>query len=340
MPDTKISDLTAASALTGTEEIPLSDGTATTKAATATQIKTFTNTNELHPGYSDYSSIANPAAPGANTLRVYGRSLSNRMMPKWIGPAGVDNYVQPAIFFNRMLMYMPSTGTTGTGSGTSFGPAWTSNGTVSHPTPSNTAPAITNQMKRTRWANVVTTADQVLGVRFNAASERQFWRGDAAGLGGFFFAARFSVELYPAASIRLFVGLVGSNSTHPVSSNTMINDVCGLWHDTTDPSSGANSLNFVTRNTATTTKQSIALSNALAAGNAYDFYMFCAPNGSEIFWRLDDIVNNVTYENSTTTTLPTATTFLQPMAGMSNGANGTVTTTAFGLASLYVESDR
>lgn len=41
MADTKISDLTAASALTGTEEIPLSDGTATTKAATAAQIKDF-----------------------------------------------------------------------------------------------------------------------------------------------------------------------------------------------------------------------------------------------------------------------------------------------------------
>lgn len=41
MADTKISDLTAASALTGTEEFPLSDGTATTKAATANQIKDF-----------------------------------------------------------------------------------------------------------------------------------------------------------------------------------------------------------------------------------------------------------------------------------------------------------
>ena len=44
MADTAISALTAASALTGTEEIPLSDGTATTKACTATQIKTFVNT--------------------------------------------------------------------------------------------------------------------------------------------------------------------------------------------------------------------------------------------------------------------------------------------------------
>lgn len=41
MANTKISDLTAASTLTGTEEFPCSDGTATTKAATAAQIKDF-----------------------------------------------------------------------------------------------------------------------------------------------------------------------------------------------------------------------------------------------------------------------------------------------------------
>jgi len=44
MADTQISNLTAASALTGSEEFPCSDGTATTKAATATQIKTFATT--------------------------------------------------------------------------------------------------------------------------------------------------------------------------------------------------------------------------------------------------------------------------------------------------------
>jgi hypothetical protein len=45
MADTKISDLTAASTLTGIEEIPCSDGTATTKAATVQQIADFTFTD-------------------------------------------------------------------------------------------------------------------------------------------------------------------------------------------------------------------------------------------------------------------------------------------------------
>ena len=44
MADTSIANLTAASTLTGTEEIPLSDGSGTTKAATAQQIKDFVET--------------------------------------------------------------------------------------------------------------------------------------------------------------------------------------------------------------------------------------------------------------------------------------------------------
>lgn len=56
MADTKISDLTAASALTGSEEIPISDGTATTKAATADQVKTFVNTA---PSFGAGSASAN-----------------------------------------------------------------------------------------------------------------------------------------------------------------------------------------------------------------------------------------------------------------------------------------
>lgn len=47
MPDTKISALTAASALVGTEEIPLSDGTATTKAFTPAQMLTYLQTKGM-----------------------------------------------------------------------------------------------------------------------------------------------------------------------------------------------------------------------------------------------------------------------------------------------------
>lgn len=282
-----------------------------------------------------------PPVPVANTLEFYVRQIAGRMMPKIIGPSGLDTALQPAIFQNRILIYVPSTGTTGTGSGAGLGPVWTSGGTVTHPTPSSTAPAISNQMRRTRYANVVTTTNQTLGIKAAAADTLNYWRGSAAGLGGFFYCARFIVELYPASTVRIFAGLTASSATYVVASDTVLNNTCGLWHDTTDPSTGLGAFNFVTRNTTTTTKQQITLANAITAGNSYDFYMWCAPNGSTIYWRLDDIVNSVTYSNNTATTLPVNTAFMGPQCAMSNGtANTTVTTVAIGVVGVYTESDR
>lgn len=290
----------------------------------------------LMPGIS-----TEPGTPASGNMYWYAKSIAGRMMSKIKGPSGLDTVMQTAAFQNRILMYVPSTGTTGTGSGCGWGPVWTSGGTVSHPTPASTAPAISNQMRRTRYANVVTTQNQTLGIKAAAADTLNYWRGNAAGLGGFFYAARFIVELYPASTVRIFAGLTASSGTYVVASDTVLNNTCGLWHDTTDPSSGANSFNFVTRDTTTTTKQSIALSNAIAAGNSYDFYMFCPPNGSTIYWRLDDIVNGVTYEGNTSTTLPASTAFMGPQCAMSNGtANTTVTTVAIGVAGVYTEADR
>lgn len=290
----------------------------------------------------DLKAITNePASPASGKLHVYGKAIAGRMMLKIKGPSGLDTPLQPALFQNRIMMYVPSTGTTGTGSGTGIGPVWTSGGTVSHPTPSSTAPAISNQMNRTRYANVVTTTNQTLGIKAAAADSLKYWRGSSAGLGGFQYAARFIVELYPASTVRIFAGLTASSATYVVASDTVLNNTCGLWHDTTDPSTGAGAFNFVTRNTATTTKQQITLANAIAAGNSYDFYMWCAPNGGTIYWRLDDVVNGVTYEGSTSTTLPVNTAFMGPQCAMSNGtANITVTTSAIGIAGVYVESDR
>ena len=282
-----------------------------------------------------------PPTPAAGTLEFYSKAIAGRMMSKIKGPSGLDTALQTALFQNRILMYVPSTGTTGTGSGTGLGPLWTSGGTVTHPTPSTTAPAISNQMRRTRYANVVTTTNQTLGIKAAAADTLNYWTGSSAGLGGFFYAARFIIELYPASTVRIFAGLTASSATYVVASNTVLNDTCGLWHDTTDPSTGAGAFNFVTRNAATTTKQAITLANAIAAGNSYDFYMWCPPNGTTLTWRLDDVVNNVSYTNSTSTTLPTNTVFMGPQCAMSNGtANITVTTSAIGIAGVYTESDR
>lgn len=278
---------------------------------------------------------ANPAVPPADSLSLYARKVSGRVMPKWMPPSGLDAFVQPAFFGNNIVMYLPNTGTT---AGLNLGTPWAVGTTISHPTPSSTAPAMYNQLKRTRSANVVTTTNQVLGVSSIVTGAHQFWRGNAAGLGGFFFFTRFSIDLWPAATVRLFAGL-HSGTTAMVASDTVpAISLCGLWHDTT---MAATVLNFVTKDGTTLNSTAITLNSALAAGQVFDFYMYMKPNDSTLYYRLDDVVvGNTLVDSSTTTNLPASTTFMGPSVTMSNGtANITAATVAIGVNRIYVESD-
>lgn len=277
----------------------------------------------------------NPPPPAADSLQFYARKISGRMLPKWMPPSGLDTPVQPALFGNNVVLYMPNTGTT---AGLNLGAPWAVGTTVSHPTPSSTAPAMYNQLKRTRSANVVTTTNQVLGVSSIVTGAAQFWRGNAAGLGGFFFFARFSIDLWPAASVRMFSGL-HSGTTALVASDTLpAVSMCGLWHDTTQ---AATVLNFTTKDGTTANSTAITLNSALAAGQVFDFYMYLKPNDSTLYYRLDDVVvGNTLVDSSTTTNIPATTTFMGPSVTMSNGtANITAATVAIGVNRIYVESD-
>lgn len=275
----------------------------------------------------------NPVTPPASNLKLYAQLVAGLTTLRSMSPTGVDHTYQRSISENGSVLYLPNNGTA---VGLNLGLGWTTGGTVSHPTPSSTAPAVYSQQKRTRWANVATTQNQTLGLH-TVTAEKRFWRGNAAGLGGFNFHARFAIGLWPAATVRLFVGLSDQN-TSPVASDTLAGNCCGLWHDTTE---AATVLNFVTRNGTTATKAAITLATALAAGQCFDFWMYSKPNGAEIFYRLIEInTGTLLVDTSTTTTIPLNTAFMGQTLQMSNGtANTTVTTTAFELMSHSCQSD-
>jgi len=324
MADTKVTGLVQLTDVDMNDVIPIVDdpgGTPVLKKITIADMWKL-------PATSD------PAAPAAGFLKIFAKNVAGRVLPKWIGPSGVDTPFQPALFGNNIVLFAPSSGTTGTGTG--FGAVWTPGGTVSHPTPATTSPAIANQMHRTRFANVVTTQNQTLGIISTAAGLPQFWRGNAAGLGGFFFSCRFIIELWPANTVRLFVGLT-SLATAMVATDTPSGDFCGLWHDTTD---GANVLSLITMDNTTRVKTAIT-GATLAAGQAFDWYMFMPPNSSTIYYRLVSINSGTELVNTSySTTLPRNTIFMGPQIQMSNGtANTTVTTTAIGIVRVYIESD-
>jgi hypothetical protein len=294
--------------------------------------------NDTHSGYSDYSAIENPATPGTDVLRVYARKVSGRMVPKWTPPSGVDTPFQAALWGNNTILYLPNTGTT---AGINLGTPWAVGTTIGHPQPTA---GIYTQMKRTTSTNVVTTTNQVLGVSSIVSTAAQFWRGNSAGLGGFFFFARFGIETLTAGSpnaTRLFVGLM-SGTTNILASDTVPAISCiGLWHDTTD---GANVINLLTKDGTTATKNALTGSptTPYSTGQGYDFYMFAKPNDSVIYYRLDNLnTGAILVDSSVSTTLPANTTFMGPVCGMSNGtANIVASTVAIGVNRVYIESDR
>ena len=212
------------------------------------------------------------------------------------------------------------------------GGAVISGGTLTHP---QQAAGRINQLWRTRFANLATTANQQLGITQGTTAQKSFTRGNAANLGGFYFRGKLTIDLFPAATIRYFLGLQ-STAASLVISDTLAGDICGLWHDTT---MAATVLNFITRDNVTTTSTPITLGAPLAAGQGYELVMYCKPNDTILYYKvIDMLTGNVLADSFTSTTLPRNTVFIGPEAGMSNGANVTVTTTAPGLVELLVTS--
>lgn len=272
-----------------------------------------------------------PAAPTAGDLYIYSKAIAGRMMLKWKAPSGVDTSLQPNLGFNTIQLWTPSLTATGVGFGTVW-PAGT--GTFLSVVP--TAGTAT-QLRRSRFTNVATTQNQILGLTASTAAQiPSFWRGNTAGNGGFFFQTRFTTELVPATTIRLFVGLT-SLTTGVVAADTTTGDLAGLSHITTD---NITTMAFMTRDNTTTTRATFTVPT-IASGNVYDFTMYAKPNDTVIYYRLVDLLTgNVIVDSSTSTTLPRNTVFMGPQVQMSNGtANTGVTTTAIGINKIYIESD-
>lgn len=277
---------------------------------------------------------SDPPAPATGNLSFFSRTIAGRVMPKWVPPVGVDCTVQPSLFGTSIILYTPTSGTVVTGG---FGTLWAkgaSAGTVSHPTQALTAPAIFSQIKRTRHANAVTTTNQAMGI---ITADKSFWRGNAADLGGFFFFCRFAIGLWPANTCRLFVGMTES-ATEAITSETIPANSIGFHHLAAD---GANILKFVSKD-ATTVNNITVTGATIAAGQVFDAYIYVAPNGATVYFRLDSVnAGTILIDSSTGTNIPVNTSFLGPQAVMSNGtANITANTVAIDVNRIYVESDR
>jgi hypothetical protein len=272
--------------------------------------------------------IATPAAPAAGGVKLFGRDVGGRILPAIVGPSGLDTSLQPLLARNKVAWATPIGGTATL---SAQGIALTATGTATA-----AAVAVTNlhtSMQRLDYLVTVAATTAVAGFR---GSANTFWRGNAAGLGGFMFVCRFSPATGgTVATSRCFVGLsISTAAPTDVEPATLANLVgCGfgaadaqwqLYHaDAT--------------NVAVPCGASFPVPTTDRPG-VWELVMFCPPNGSSIQITLNDLVSGATFTGTYSTNIPNnASHIMSPRGYFSVG--GTSSVVGFTLFSLYIESD-
>lgn len=279
---------------------------------------------DIASGGLQFSSMVDPSAPAASNLRVYAQDIAGRMLLKMKGPSGLDTPFQPALFTNNVSMLLPSTGNTIT----VWGMQNTTVGTAS--TPKITSADMANMMRRVRVTSA-TTANSASELR---STQPLVGRGSVAGLGGFFYAVRFSINS-TTANQRLFSGLTaatGATSTSAAPSSLV--NMVGVGWDSTD----ANLHIMSNDNTGTATKVDLGSSfptNTIAA--VYELIMFAPPNGSTIGYRVTRLDTGAATSGTLSSDLPQNTVVLTHHQYMNNG--GTAAAVVLDVNRVYIESD-
>lgn len=271
---------------------------------------------------------SDPSAPAANTLEIYSKKVAGRMLPKIIGPSGIDTILQVGLHGNSIFFVAPASGTTAP---TTWGGTLTTAATMSvQQTIASSSPWLATWRKRFQTS---TTAGNATGMR---TAYTQWFRGSATGFGGFFFRAQLGANINLNGGQK-FVGLCASTGALAGEPSALIN-MCGMGYDAADNSAGNW---FFMRNDGTGTATKVDLgANAVRANttHGYDLIMFMAPGASELFVRIINIHSGVTVlDTSYNTDLPAANTGMAFKAEVRNGAVAAADNLE--VAKVYIETD-
>lgn len=275
---------------------------------------------------------AEPSVPSAGTARLYARDVAGRMLPKWIGPSGVDYMLQAHMGTNGIGIWRGGATTTAT----TFA---STTGSMAYTGASPTAPTIptlasTNLLTQT-FRSTISTGATAGGLAYIRGNQLRVWRGNAAGLGGFFVVIRFALTGTLRDGLRCFAGLVdvAANPTNIDPTTSTTPGSIGL-------AIAANTGNWRLVNNVTGTARTAAdLGASFAVNNTHllELALFCAPNGSSVGYRVTNWSTGAQTSGSLTTNIPAATTFLTPSVWVTNNATAAAQTLDF--ISCYVETD-
>lgn len=265
-----------------------------------------------------------PAAP-ASGMEMFAVSRAGRTLPGFVGPSGVDTFLQPALFGNRIMLINP-------GSGTAIGSVGltpTTAATLSHPTPATTT--LAESLYRTRF-QTSTTAGNASGVR---DAVNTHWRGNSAGRGGFMVHMRICTGSIALAGGQIMAGLSSSTAALAGEPSSSMNDFIGICKDSADTNL------FCSRRAGAGAATKVDLGIAYAVNLVLDLWLFSRPNGSNIGVRVVrqnfDGTATVLLDTTYDTSIPANTTLLGRHLQVRNGATAAAANVE--MARIYSESD-
>jgi hypothetical protein len=320
--------------LGNTYSVTYHDGTGNIIGATYASITTQGHLNLIDSGVT-------PTAPADGKLILFVEDHAGRVLPSAIGPSGVDYILQSSLYGNTNYVWLPGDGAT---VAENWGTSWTARnagatpGAQSHPVKTST-----NSMTSMNRANFTTTiAVASSGIQ---STTTVAWLGNADGLGGFLFFARFVRERYTTGNYAVLVGLseLNASMTEDLSSGATNKNTIALGKDVADTT-----WQIITRSATTvglvngTNYNKIDTGITITDGQILDLYIHSAPNSQSVRFQIKNAVTGADlYVSSspitTAGTLPANSVFLYAHAQIQStvGAN----TKILALNTMYVECD-
>lgn len=275
-----------------------------------------------------------PGAAPAGRMRLYSKAIAGRMLPRFVGPAGMESYIQPFLARNKIGYWCPP-GNATTAPGVLGYTAHTAAGTA---TARNVA--TTNLFSRMRRLGYVSaaTAGSLAGARVPVA---QVTLADGAGAGGFFKVVRWGISDAVLQTVaRTFVG-VSSSVAAPTNVNpaTLTNSI-GMGH-----AEGASTMSLYYG--GSTAQAPIDLGANFPANttntDAYELALFAPPSSTGLSWEVTRLntghVAAGTIANTNPgVTLPTSTTLLTYLQAWRSN-NTAAAAVGLDIMSDYIETD-
>ena len=280
-----------------------------------------------------------PATPPAGSLQVFSKELAGgRGMLKMLNSAGIDHWLQPAIFNNKVFLYNPYGNSTS--SPREFG--FTAPTIVGTLTARNAA--TTNLLTRARRLGLVSVATAGGLSSYYWASSAQWTLGvpqtaPVPHWGGFFSCWRWGVSDASVQTVaRQFIGMSSSVAAPTnVEPSTLTNSI-GVGKDAADT-------NYKIFYGGSAAQTAINLGASFPCNNntdLYEMYLYAPPNVNNIvYYRVVNVSTGASVNGTLTgtagTALPSNTTLLAPRAWRTN--NSAAVAIGLDIASIYIETD-